>query len=181
MSKHLLLVPSDLFPIAGDEAIERVLSILKPTQFDNPFTEPEYAPKFEKMCLRIHELNTKSVSKALIWLIECGELTANSKTSFIPITSGPINPKEIVLSERAFDEFCETMTVKLQVLQPQKTTRGSLKKTTKQQDKEITARHRKGESQNSLSKIYGVSRPTIQKIIEKNSKNANPLDGLGKR
>lgn len=181
MSKHLLLVPSDLFPIAGDEAIERVLSILKPTQFDNPFTEPEYAPKFEKMCLRIHELNTRSVSKALIWLIECGELTANSKTSFIPITSGPINPKEIVLSERAFDEFCETMTVKLQVLQPQKTTRGSLKKTMKQQDKEITARHRKGESQNSLSKTYGVSRPTIQKIIEKNSKNANPLDGLGKR
>lgn len=181
MNKHLLQIPSDMFPIPGDRAIEFLSQVLRPPLRESKYIEKTYAEKVAKMNQRIAELTQESTSKTLIELIEWGAITANSKHFFTPITSRPITPSEIVLSEQAFDEFCEFMTVKLEVLQSQKSKGGSSRKTTQQQEKDITARHREGESQNSLAKTYHVSRPTIKKIIQRNSRKASPLDGLGQR
>jgi hypothetical protein len=170
-----------MFPIPGEKAIELVCDIIRPPSTASTHLEKKYAEKIAKMNQKIDKLIQESIQKTLIKLIEYGEITANNKHFFTPITSGPINPQKFVLSERAFIEFCEAMTVKTQIRVIEKIVRGSSKKTTPQQEREITASFRKGESQSALAKTYGVSRPTIKKVIQKHSSKPSPLDGLGQR
>jgi hypothetical protein len=181
MSKHLLLIASDMLPISGDKAIELVCDVIRPPITSNTHLEKKYEEKIAKMNQTIDKLTQESVRKTLIMLIEHGQIRAHSKHFFTPITSGPINPQKVVLGERAFIEFCEAMTVKPQIHVIQKNATGSSKKTTPQQERDIRASYLRGVSQSALARTYGVSRPTIDKVIKKNTRISSPLDGLGQR